>query len=69
MDGTPQSAGTIDAIQLWTGGIVAGFMLISLAIMALYPLTEKLFREIVADITARRARIGDAAEVEPLVES
>jgi len=68
VDGTAQTAGTIQGIQLWSGGIVAAFMLISLAIMALYPLTEKVFREIVAEIAARRARNEDAV-VEPIVEN
>ena len=39
----------------------------SLPIMALYPLTEKVFREIVAEIAARRARNEDAV-VEPIVQ-
>ena len=54
-NGTAQSADTIRGIQLWTGLLVTGFVLLSLAIMFFYPLTDKVFRQIVSDISARRA--------------
>lgn len=54
-NGTPQSADTIRGIQLWTGLLVTGFILLSLAIMFFYPLTDKVFRQIVSEIAARRA--------------
>jgi glucuronide carrier protein len=54
-DGTPQTAETIRGIQLWSGGIVAGFVLLSMLIMWFYPLTDKVFRQIVGEIAARRA--------------
>lgn len=54
-EGTPQTAETVQAIQYWTGGLTAGFILLSLAIMTFYPLTDALFRRIVGEITARRA--------------
>ncbi|MFH5823403.1 glycoside-pentoside-hexuronide (GPH):cation symporter [Georgenia sp. AZ-5] len=53
--GEPQEAGVAEAVQLWTGGIIAGFALLSLVVMAFYPLTESRFREITAEIAARRA--------------
>ncbi len=54
-EGTPQTADTVQAIQYWTGGLTAGFILLSLAIMAFYPLTDALFKRIVGEIAARRA--------------
>jgi len=54
-NGTAQSADTIRGIQLWTGLLVTGFVLLSLAIMFFYPLTDKVFRQIVSEIAARRA--------------
>jgi glucuronide carrier protein len=53
--GGPQAATTVDGIQFWTGALAGGFMLLSVLIMLVYPLTDKVFREIVADIAARRA--------------
>jgi glucuronide carrier protein len=53
-DGTPQAPETLTGIQLWTGGLVAGFIVVSLLIMWFYPLTDKVFRQIVAEIAARR---------------
>jgi glucuronide carrier protein len=43
------------AIRVAAGVIPAGFILIALAIMAAYPLTEDRFREIVAELAERRA--------------
>lgn len=53
-DGTPQAPGTVAGIQLWTGGLVSGFIVLSLLIMWFYPLTDKVFRQIVGEIAARR---------------
>jgi glucuronide carrier protein len=53
-DGTPQAPETVAGIQLWTGGLVAGFIVLSLVIMWFYPLTDKVFRQIVGEIAARR---------------
>jgi glucuronide carrier protein len=53
-DGTPQTPETVAGIQLWTGGLVAGFIVLSLLIMWFYPLTDKVFRQIVGEIAARR---------------
>lgn len=53
--GEEQAAGVGDSIQLWTGGILGAFALLSLAVMAFYPLTEEKFRQISSEIAARRA--------------
>jgi glucuronide carrier protein len=54
-EGTGQTSDTVDGIQLWTGVLTAGFILLSLLIMWFYPLTDKVFRRIVGEIAARRA--------------
>jgi glucuronide carrier protein len=61
-EGAPQAAETIDGIRFWTGAIVAGFILLSVVIMFFYPLTDKVFRQIVGEIAARRAD-REASEV------
>jgi glucuronide carrier protein len=53
-EGTPQTPETVAGIQLWTGGLVTGFIVLSLLIMWFYPLTDKVFRQIVGEIAARR---------------
>jgi glucuronide carrier protein len=53
--GAAQEAGVGENIQLWSGGIVGIFALLSVAVMAFYPLTEARFREITAEIATRRA--------------
>lgn len=68
-DGTAQSTGTIDRIQLAAGALTGGFILISLLIMAFYPLTEKVFRDIVGEISARRAEREATSSVEPLAKA
>ena len=55
-DGTPQAPETVAGIQLWTGGLVTGFIVLSLLIMWFYPLTDKVFRQIVGEIAARRVQ-------------
>lgn len=51
--GKPQAAGVADSIQLWTGGVVALFVLVSALVMARYPLTEKAFMAITEEIAVR----------------
>ena len=67
--GAPQLPGTVDGLQRWSGLVVGGFILLSLLIMAFYPLTEKVFREIVGEIAARRATRTARPSDEPLVEA
>jgi glucuronide carrier protein len=50
-----QEAGVAENIQLYAGGLIGGFTLLSIAVMFFYPLTEAKFREITSEITARRA--------------
>jgi glucuronide carrier protein len=52
--GAPQSAGTIDGIRIGTGSVVACLILASMVVMIFYPLTEKVFRDIVNEIAVRR---------------
>jgi glucuronide carrier protein len=54
--GAAQSADAIDGVQLATGLLTAGFALLAVLIMWFYPLTDKVFRQIVSEITARRAQ-------------
>ena len=53
--GETQSADAIHGVQLATGLLTAGFILVSLLVMWFYPLTDKVYREIVSEIAARRA--------------
>lgn len=53
--GQAQTQSTVDGIQLLTGTVTAGFVLLSIMIMFFYPLTDKAFRQIVEEIAARRA--------------
>jgi glucuronide carrier protein len=60
-----QTEGALDAIR-WAAGVVpALFILIAIAIMAAYPLTEEKFQEIVRDVAARRAARAAAAQEIP----
>jgi glucuronide carrier protein len=54
-EGQGQEAGVSDSIQLMAGGLVGVFTIFSILVMAFYPLTEAKFREISAEIAARRA--------------
>jgi glucuronide carrier protein len=54
--GEAQTADAIHGVQVGTGLLTGGFILLSLLIMSFYPLTDKKFREIVAEIAARRAQ-------------
>jgi glucuronide carrier protein len=60
--GQAQTQSTVDGIQFWTGAITAAFIVVSVIIMFFYPLTDKVFRQIVGEIAARRAD-REAAEV------
>ncbi len=53
--GAAQDPGVSDNIQLFAGGLVGGFCLLSIAVMYFYPLTEQKFRDITAEIAERRA--------------
>ncbi|WP_127131021.1 glycoside-pentoside-hexuronide (GPH):cation symporter [Georgenia sp. SYP-B2076] len=53
-EGTPQAAETITGIQRAAGVVTAGFILLSLVVMFFYPLTDKVFKQVVSEITARR---------------
>jgi glucuronide carrier protein len=53
--GEAQEPGVAESIQLWAGGLVGAFTLASIIVMFFYPLTEAKFREITAEIAARRA--------------
>lgn len=68
-DGAPQSAATVHGIQLASGWLTAGFILVSLLIMFFYPLTDKVFRQIVGEIRARRADREAAELVKPATEA
>ena len=63
--GQPQAQSTVDGIQFWTGAITAGFIVVSVIIMFFYPLTDKVFRQIVGEIAARRADREGAEVVRP----
>ena len=54
-EGGAQTAEAVDGVQLATGLLTAGFILVSLLIMWFYPLTDKVFKQIVGEIAARRA--------------
>jgi len=53
------------AIKAAAGFVPAGFIVLALVIMFFYPLTEKVFRDVVAEVTARRAaRMADVHDSE-----
>jgi glucuronide carrier protein len=53
-----QSDSAVTAIRIAAGAVPAVVVIIAVAIMVTYPLTEKKFREIVADIARRHAEPG-----------
>jgi glucuronide carrier protein len=61
----PDSA--VTAIRIASGVVPAAFILLSAAVMAIYPLTEQRFREIVRDVAARRVarRTGETPAPPP----
>jgi glucuronide carrier protein len=63
-----QPDGAETAIRVAAGALPAGFILASAAIMLAYPLSEKAFRRIVAELAERRAEDEPAPDPNPLVE-
>jgi glucuronide carrier protein len=60
--GVVQTESAIQSIKLAAGVVPAAFVVLSLAIMAIYPLTEARFREIVRETAERRvARLATAS--------
>ena len=53
--GAAQEEGVAASIQYWAAGLVAAFTLLSLAVMAFYPLTEAKFQTITSEIAVRRS--------------
>lgn len=53
--GESQAENVAGNIQMWAGGLIGGFALLSVLVMSFYPLTEARFREIASQIAARRA--------------
>lgn len=53
--GQDQADGVASSIQLVSGALIGGFSILSVLVMFFYPLTEAKFREISAEIAARRA--------------
>jgi glucuronide carrier protein len=60
--GVVQTDSAQTAIKVAAGVLPAGFILLSLALMFFYPLTERAFRDVVAEVAARRAERVAAAE-------
>jgi glucuronide carrier protein len=56
-----QPGSAVDAIKVTAGIVPAVFIVVAVAIMAFYPLTETRFREIVRDVAGRRAAGPDGA--------
>ena len=54
--GEAQTPEAVHGLQLASGLLTGGFMLLSVAIMWFYPLTDKVFKQIVAEIAERRAQ-------------
>jgi glucuronide carrier protein len=52
---TSQSDGAITSIKIAAGAVPAACILVAIAVMAAYPLTEGRFRELVRELAARRA--------------
>jgi glucuronide carrier protein len=50
-----QPGSAVNAIKVAAGLVPAGFIVVAIAIMATYPLTEDLFRRIVREVAERRA--------------
>jgi glucuronide carrier protein len=62
--GAAQAPGVAENIQLLAGALIGGFALLSVLVMVFYPLTDAKFREIVADIAARRAERDALEQIE-----
>ena len=63
-----QPDGAETAIRVAAGALPAGFILASAAVMLAYPLSERVFRRIVAELAERRAEAEPALDPNPLVE-
>jgi len=63
-----QPDGAETAIRVAAGALPAGFILASAAVMLAYPLSERVFRRIVAELAERRAEAEPAPDPNPLVE-
>ena len=60
-----QSDAAVDAIKAAAGIVPAAFILVAIAIMSAYPLTEDMFRQIVREAAERRAaRRSDREEAQ-----
>jgi glucuronide carrier protein len=64
--GVVQSDSAISAIKLAAGVVPAAFVLISVAVMAIYPLTEARFRELVQETAQRRVAREATAMAQPV---
>jgi glucuronide carrier protein len=60
-----QSASAENAVRIAAGGLPAAFFLGAVANMLMYPLTEKVFRTLVAETAERRAADAAAAGAKP----
>ena len=60
-----QSDSAENAVRIAAGGLPAAFFLGAVAIMLTYPLTEKVFRTIVAEMAGRRAAAAAVAGAAP----
>jgi glucuronide carrier protein len=65
--GESQPDSAVNAIKFTAGIVPAAFIIVAVAIMAAYPLTEQRFRQIVAEVARRRAHgspvgAGETAE-------
>ena len=63
-----QPDGAETAIRVAAGALPAGFILASAAVMLAHPLSERVFRRIVAELAERRAEAEPAPDPNPLVE-
>jgi glucuronide carrier protein len=63
--GVVQTESAKTAIKVAAGVVPAAFIVVALVIIFFYPLTEKVFRDVVTEVAARRAaRIAEAHESE-----
>jgi len=59
--GVLQTDSAKTAVKVAAGLLPAGFILLALALMFFYPLTERVFRNVVAEVAVRRAqRVAEA---------
>jgi glucuronide carrier protein len=60
--GVVQTDSAKTAIKVAAGLLPAGFIVLALALMFFYPLTERVFRDVVAEVAARRAQRAAEAD-------